>query len=123
MVSMLPSDMNTILRTLSITRFLYQGREVSYSSVLQRSISARREQLYRARGLDIDRWLDLVQEAKSLRQEIGKIAEDYDERKWQAEEEERKKKEKKEGREVDDASEVRPDDTTSVSDQTASSKD
>ena len=120
---MLPSDMNTILRTLSITRFLYQGREVSYSSVLQRSISARREQLYRARGLDIDRWLDLVQEAKSLRQEIGKIAEDYDERKWQAEEEERKKKEKKESREVDDASEVRPDDTTSVSDRTASSKD
>jgi len=59
--------------------FLYQGREVSYSSILDRSISARREALYKARGLDIDRWLDLVGEAKSLRKEIRRIAEDYDE--------------------------------------------
>lgn len=64
---------------LNICRFLYQGREVSYTSVLDRSVSARREALYKARGLDIDRWLDLVGEARSLRNEIRRIAEDYDE--------------------------------------------
>lgn len=69
--------------------FLYQGREVSYSSVLQRSVSARREVLYKARGLDVDLWLDRVAERKSLRAEIGRIAEDYDERMWKARQEER----------------------------------
>jgi calcium uniporter protein, mitochondrial len=59
-------------------RFLYQGREVSYSSVLHRSISARREALYKSRGFDIDRWLELVGEAKEVRSEIGRIAQDYD---------------------------------------------
>ncbi|KAJ7680154.1 hypothetical protein B0H17DRAFT_943454 [Mycena rosella] len=47
--------------------FLYQGREVSYSSVLDRSISARRETLYKARGFDIERWLDLVTEGRSAK--------------------------------------------------------
>jgi len=74
--------------------FLYQGREVSYSSVLQRSISARREALYKSHGFDIDRWLDLVSEAKSLRREIGKIAEDYDERLWHERQEEREQAER-----------------------------
>ncbi|KAF8079040.1 hypothetical protein FPV67DRAFT_1616599 [Lyophyllum atratum] len=59
--------------------FLYQGREVSYSSVLDQSISTRREALYKSRGLDIDQWMDFVAEAKSLRREISRIAEDYDE--------------------------------------------
>ncbi|KAJ7704579.1 hypothetical protein B0H17DRAFT_1039985 [Mycena rosella] len=58
--------------------FLYQGREVSYSSVLDRSISARRETLYKARGFDIERWLDLVTEGRSLRREIRRISEDYE---------------------------------------------
>ncbi|KAJ7439491.1 hypothetical protein FB451DRAFT_1151568 [Mycena latifolia] len=58
--------------------FLYQGREVSYSSVLDRSISARRETLYKARGFDIERWMDLVAEGKNLRSEIRRIAEDYE---------------------------------------------
>ncbi|KAJ6565475.1 hypothetical protein DFH09DRAFT_466480 [Mycena vulgaris] len=58
--------------------FLYQGREVSYSSVLDRSISARRETLYKARGFDIERWMDLVTEGKSLRSEIRRISEDYE---------------------------------------------
>lgn len=33
--------------------FLYQGREVSYSSVLSSSLSARRQTLYVSRGFDI----------------------------------------------------------------------
>lgn len=74
--------------------FLYQGREVSYSSVLQHSVSARREALYKARGLDVERWLDLVGERKALRREIGKIAEDYDERVWKARQEERDERQK-----------------------------
>ncbi|PFH51157.1 hypothetical protein AMATHDRAFT_47310 [Amanita thiersii Skay4041] len=59
--------------------FLYQGHDMSYSSVLDRSISSRREALYKARGLDIDEWMDLVIEAKRLRKDIGRIAQDYDE--------------------------------------------
>jgi hypothetical protein len=59
-------------------RFLYQGREVSYTSVLARSISARREALYRSRGLDIERWHELMSERKALRAEIGSIARDYE---------------------------------------------
>lgn len=62
--------------------FLYQGREVSYTSVLDHSISSRREALYRSRGLDIERYADFVAEARSLRREISKIAEDYDRDKW-----------------------------------------
>lgn len=59
--------------------FLYQGREVSYSSVLDRSVSARREALYKEHGLDVDAWLELVSERRRLKAEIGRIAEDYDE--------------------------------------------
>ncbi|KAF4607790.1 hypothetical protein EYR40_000125 [Pleurotus pulmonarius] len=59
--------------------FLYQGREVSYSSILSRSISTRREALYKSRGLDIERYVDLIAEEKNIRREISKIAEDYDE--------------------------------------------
>lgn len=58
--------------------FLYQGREVSYSSVLDSSISTRREALYKSHGLDIDRWLDLVSEKKGLVKEIDRIAQDYE---------------------------------------------
>ncbi|KAJ8083351.1 hypothetical protein PM082_009223 [Marasmius tenuissimus] len=60
--------------------FLYQGREVSYSSVLDRSVSARRHALYKNKGLDIEKWSDLVQERKALMKEIGRIKEDYDHR-------------------------------------------
>jgi hypothetical protein len=58
--------------------FLYQGREVSYTSVLNRSISTRRATLYEQRGFDIERWEELVGEARQVRREIAKIAEDYD---------------------------------------------
>ncbi len=58
--------------------FLYQGREVSYSSVLARSITARREALYKTRGLDMERWSELMSERKALRVEITRIARDYE---------------------------------------------
>ncbi|TFY59244.1 hypothetical protein EVJ58_g5895, partial [Rhodofomes roseus] len=53
------------------------------------SVSARRDALYKSRGLDVERWLDLVGERRALHKEIGKIAEDYDERVWKARQEER----------------------------------
>jgi hypothetical protein len=56
----------------------FTTREVSYTSVLDRSISARHEALYKARGLDIELWVDLVADQKSLKAEIKRIAEDYD---------------------------------------------
>lgn len=58
--------------------FLYRGREVSYSSLLDSSVSARREALYRSRGFDLERWVDLHTSAKGLKKEIRSIAEDYD---------------------------------------------
>ncbi|KAH8823382.1 hypothetical protein DL96DRAFT_1617433 [Flagelloscypha sp. PMI_526] len=58
--------------------FLYQGREVSYSSVLKRSISARREALYVKHGFNAERWDDLMTEAKTIKKDISRIAEDYD---------------------------------------------
>jgi hypothetical protein len=64
----------------TVDRFLYQGHEVSYSSVINRSISTRRATLYEQRGFDIDRWEELVTEARQVRREIAKIAQDYD--KW-----------------------------------------
>lgn len=83
-------------------RFLYQGREVSYSSVLDRSVSSRRQALYKARGFDIDRWADLITEAKGLRKEISRIAEDYDERRWKERDEEREQAEEKAKKEVEE---------------------
>lgn len=59
-------------------RFLYQGREVSYSAILDRSISARRQTLYEARKFDIEHWMDLVSEKKKLRAEIRRVEEDYE---------------------------------------------
>ncbi|KAI0703857.1 hypothetical protein C8T65DRAFT_741206 [Cerioporus squamosus] len=86
--------------------FLYRGREVSYSSILHHSVSARREALYKSRGLDIDRWMDLVSEAKNIRREISKIAEDYDERRWKESEAEREDREKRERKEPEDVQET-----------------
>ncbi|KAH7337132.1 hypothetical protein B0J17DRAFT_455192 [Rhizoctonia solani] len=57
--------------------FLYQGREVSYSSLLKQSISTRRMRLYESKGFDLDLWADLVAEEKQLKREIHKIADDY----------------------------------------------
>ncbi|KAF7366798.1 Calcium uniporter protein 5, mitochondrial [Mycena sanguinolenta] len=73
--------------------FLYQGREVSYSSILDRSISARRDTLYKARGFDIEHWMDLVTEGKRLRSEIRRISEDYEHRSKDEKEDEEKEEE------------------------------
>lgn len=55
-----------------------QGREVSYSSILNRSVSTRRQNLYVNRGLDIERWADLVTDKKAIQKEIDRIREDYE---------------------------------------------
>jgi hypothetical protein len=73
---------------------------VSYSSVLDLSVSAKQQQLYSAHGLEVEKWTEMgefslisclfyqislkptvlttVSEAKALRREIAKIASDYD---------------------------------------------
>jgi hypothetical protein len=63
---------------------------------LDRSISARREALYKARGLDIELWQDLVSDQRSLTREIKRIAEDYDERERLDKEEASQEREEKE---------------------------
>nr|XP_031859180.1 uncharacterized protein CI109_005376 [Kwoniella shandongensis]KAA5526252.1 hypothetical protein CI109_005376 [Kwoniella shandongensis] len=57
---------------------IYHNREVSYSSLLDLSITARQRKLYEQAGLDIERWTEMVSEAKTLRREISRIAADYD---------------------------------------------
>ncbi|KZT43406.1 hypothetical protein SISSUDRAFT_997659 [Sistotremastrum suecicum HHB10207 ss-3] len=83
--------------------FLYHNREVSYTSVLSQSISARRDTLYRSRGLDLDLWADMRAEARTLKREIGKIAEHYGV-KWEGNEEE-KPDERDDGEEAQDDAE------------------
>lgn len=75
---------------------------MSYSSVLDRSISTRRQALYKTRGFDIERWLDLVTEAKTLRKEISKIAEDYDDNRWKEHDKDRTAQVTKETEAVED---------------------
>ncbi|GJJ16298.1 hypothetical protein Clacol_010595 [Clathrus columnatus] len=62
-------------RRLAMSGF---GREVSYTSVLSQSVSARRLALYKAKGFNLERWADLIAERKTLRREMNRIAEDYD---------------------------------------------
>ncbi|WWC61627.1 uncharacterized protein I303_104211 [Kwoniella dejecticola CBS 10117] len=57
---------------------IYHNREVSYSSLLDLSITARQRKLYDEAGLDIEKWTEMVSEAKTLRREITRIASDYD---------------------------------------------
>ncbi|KAL1948151.1 hypothetical protein VTO73DRAFT_12226 [Trametes versicolor] len=113
------SGLSTVI--LGYMWFLMRGREVSYSSLLHHSVSARRETLYKSRGLDIDRWMDLVSEAKSLRKEISKIAEDYDEQVWKEREEERRADERDHG-EASDAKEAEREDIALVRDQKKSTE-
>ncbi|KAJ7814877.1 hypothetical protein B0H14DRAFT_2849074, partial [Mycena olivaceomarginata] len=86
--------------------FLYQGREVSYSAILDRSISARRQTLYEARKFDIEHWMDLVSERKKLRAEIRRVEEDYEPSGREEEEEEGRVGEEDQ---VDEEGEPRPD--------------
>lgn len=57
---------------------IYHNREVSYSSLLDLSITARQRKLYAEAGLDLEKWTEMVAEAKALRKEIERIAADYD---------------------------------------------
>jgi hypothetical protein len=62
----------------SCSFLVYHNREVSYSSLLDLSISARQRRLYDQHGLNIEMWTENVAEAKTLRREISRIAADYD---------------------------------------------
>jgi len=92
------SGLSTVI--LGYLWFLYQGREVSYSNVLHSSISTRREALYKARKFDIEQWVDFNNERKSLRKEIRRIAEDYNDP-TEVEESDRDSKENADDRERD----------------------
>lgn len=52
--------------------------------------------------MDIDRWMDLVSEARGIRREISKIAEDYDEHLWKESEDTREAREWSEQKELED---------------------
>lgn len=97
------AGLSTIM--LGYLYFLWHNREVSYRSALNITVSHRQNQLYTKAGFDVVKWESLVQEANALRQEIKKVAEEYDvewdEKKDEASElvhqalrEERQKKEK-----------------------------
>lgn len=58
--------------------FLYHNREVSYRSALDFTINRRQQRLYQTKGIDLQRWESLVDEANSLRREIKTIAAEYD---------------------------------------------
>lgn len=58
--------------------FLYHNREVSYRSALDFTISKRQQRLYQMKGVDLQRWESLIDEANSLRREIKTIAAEYD---------------------------------------------
>jgi hypothetical protein len=58
--------------------FLYHNREVSYRTAFNLNISRRQTKLYQSRGLDLQRWEALVDEANSLRKEIKAVAAEYD---------------------------------------------
>ncbi|KAF5365909.1 hypothetical protein D9758_006643 [Tetrapyrgos nigripes] len=76
--------------------FLYHNREVSYSSVLDRSVSARQQALYRAKGLDTEKWSELQKERFTLSREIGRIKEDYEGSQAEAKEREEEEEEEEE---------------------------
>lgn len=58
--------------------FLIHNREVSYRAVLNETTSRRQQRLYVEKGFNIERYQDLIEEAKELRKTIKKVAEDYD---------------------------------------------
>lgn len=61
--------------------FLYHNREVSYHSVLHLTVSKRQIKLYALKGFDLNQWQELLDDGKALRREIKAVAQEYDE-KW-----------------------------------------
>ncbi|TFK69837.1 hypothetical protein BDN72DRAFT_878182 [Pluteus cervinus] len=96
------SGLSTVI--LGYLWFLYQGREVSYSSVLRHSISARRNALYDTRGFDIDIWVDKMKEVKEIKKEIMRIKEDYEGRNGDGDGDEEEKEDGGEEEEVENES-------------------
>jgi hypothetical protein len=102
------AGMSTIM--IGYLYFLWHNREVSYRAALHLTVSHRQSQLYAARGFDMQKWQNLIDEANSLRKEIKAIANEYDvewdetkdevsETVHQALREERQKKKSKEDKE------------------------
>ncbi|MCO5549518.1 hypothetical protein L7F22_002990 [Adiantum nelumboides] len=60
------------------TWFLVHNREVSYRAVLTETTTRRQQRLYIEKGLNMDRYEELIDECKELRKQIRKVAEDYD---------------------------------------------
>lgn len=58
--------------------FLWHNREVSYRTVLTETTSRRQAKLYIARGFNVERYHDLIDEVKELRSAIKRVAWDYD---------------------------------------------
>jgi hypothetical protein len=58
--------------------FLYHNREISYRSALAFTINRRQQRLYQMRGVDLQLWESLVDEANALRREIKTVAAEYD---------------------------------------------
>ncbi|KAA1475283.1 hypothetical protein DENSPDRAFT_860745 [Dentipellis sp. KUC8613] len=87
--------------------FLYRGREVSYSSILSHSVAARRHALYRARGLDMERYHDVKHEVRRLEGEVEGIRRDYDEGGARSREKEDERKDAQEKKEIDAEDEER----------------
>ncbi|KAK0712417.1 hypothetical protein B0T26DRAFT_649707 [Lasiosphaeria miniovina] len=58
--------------------FMYISKDLSYKAAMNVTVSRRQDALYEARGFDIQRWEQLVQEANALRREIKAIAVEYD---------------------------------------------
>ncbi|EAL89757.1 hypothetical protein V6000_007966 [Aspergillus fumigatus] len=58
--------------------FLYHNREISYRSALDFTINARQKKLYQMKGIDLQVWESLIDEANAIRREIKNIAAEYD---------------------------------------------
>ncbi|KAH8697718.1 hypothetical protein BGW36DRAFT_379299 [Talaromyces proteolyticus] len=100
--------------------FLYHNREISYRSALDFTVNRRQQKLYQAKGIDLQLWESLIQEANSLRMEIKTVAEQYDvdwdetadeqdERVTEALKHERRQREKKAKRRKEDEDKETPD--------------
>ncbi|OCK74933.1 hypothetical protein K432DRAFT_437769 [Lepidopterella palustris CBS 459.81] len=58
--------------------FLYHNREVSYRSAMNFTISKRQSKLYAAKGFELRKWENLIEEGNALRKEIKAVANEYD---------------------------------------------
>jgi hypothetical protein len=58
--------------------FLYISKDLSYKAAMNVTVSRRQDALYQARGFDLHKWEQLVQEANALRREIKVVAVEYD---------------------------------------------